>query len=821
MNRYFKFAALFLASCSLATTLFAKTVSETILHTFNQRPNGSQSQAGLVSDAAGNLYGTTLLGGSHGVVFRLSRNAHGQWTETVLHNFTGGYNGPDGETPGSAVTLDGAGNLYGVTLYGGSYGCGTVYKLAPVASGPWTETILHNFACNPTDGAYPSGSLIFDASGNLYGVTEIGGAGGCGDGYSIYGCGSVYELSPSSNGYVEHLLYSFGSESEANPAGPLAFDKSGNLYGTATSGGSGQDCSYYGCGTVFELAKGTSGWTESTIYDFNGTTDGDTPVSGVTFDPAGNMYVTTEGYWTYGSVIELSPSGGAWTETTLYNSSPNYASLYGGAVLDASGNIYATSLSYAQGTCTGVSCGQIFKLSPGSSGWTLTTLYTFTGGADGEAPYGTLLRNSAGDLYTTTAAGANGAGSVFKLAPASGGTWKGTALYDFPVIATEGTVPYSGLIADSAGNYYGTTTTGGTYSAGTVYKLSLNGTAWKETILYNFTGTNGDGADPLGNLLLDAEGNLYGTTELGGTFSSSYCNNVNAEQCGTVFKLSPNGNGTYTETILHSFTGSNGDGYAPPAGLIMDGSGNLYGTTKFGGAYGGGTAFELTPSSSGTWTETILASFGSTFSDAWAPSGPLARDSAGNLYGTSDSSENNNYPTVFRLAPSGSGYTESVVFTFSTQNSGSYPEGGLITDSEGNLYGTASRGGTNQGGLVYKLTPSSGTWTQTVLYNFTGVNGDGWSPDAALTFDVSGNLYGTTVYGGIYNGACQNGCGTVFQLTPNSNGTWHESVLHRFAAGKDGSLPWASVTVDSAGDVYGTASTSGAGNSGIVFEIKP
>jgi uncharacterized repeat protein (TIGR03803 family) len=818
MNRHFKFAALSLALCFLATTLFAKTVSETILHTFNQRPNGSQSQSGLVSDAAGNLYGTTVRGGAYGVVFRLSRNTHGQWTQTVLHNFTGGYDGPDGESPGSGVTLDSAGNLYGVTFSGGSYGCGSVYKLAPAASGPWTETILHNFACYPSDGATPDGSLIIDASGNLYGVTEIGGAGGCGDGYSTYGCGSVYELSPSSNGYVEHVLYSFGASIEGNPAGPLVFDKSGNLYGTAESGGTGQDCSYYGCGTIFELTKGTSGWAETTIYNFSGSTDGDTPVSGVTFDTAGNMYVTTEGYWTYGSVIELSPSAGSWSETTLYNANPNYASFYGAAVLDPSGNIYVASAYSIR--CVSA-CGQILELSPGSSGWTASVLYSFTGGTDGDAPYGTLLRDSAGDFYTTTSAGANGAGSVFKLAPASGGTWKGTALYDFPVVATEGTAPYAGLIADSAGNYYGTATTGGTYSAGTVYELSPNGTAWKETILYNFTGTNGDGADPLGNLVLDAEGNLYGTTELGGVFSSSYCNNVNAEQCGTVFKLSPNGNGTYTESILHIFTGANGDGANPPAGLIIDSNGNLYGTTKFGGIHGGGTAFELTPSSGGTWTETILASFGNGPTDAWAPSGPLTRDSAGNLYGTSDSSENSNYPAVFRLAPSGSGYTESVLFSFSTQNSGFYPEGGVILDSEGNLYGTASRGGIDEGGLVYKLTPSSGTWTQTIVYNFTGVNGDGWSPDAALTFDVYGNLYGTTVYGGIYNGACVIGCGTVFELSPNSNGTWHESVLHRFAAGKDGSLPWAPVTVDSAGDVYGTTSASGAGNSGVVFEIKP
>ncbi len=823
-----KFAALSLAAsltvCLLASVpATAKPISEQILHTFSQQPNGAQSQAGLIADAAGNLYGTTVRGGAHGVVFRLSRNSHGQWVETVLHNFTGGSAGPDGWSPAGGVTLDSAGNLYGATSYGGAYGCGTVYKLSPVASGPWKESILHNFACYPSDGQTPNGSVIFDASGNIYGVTDFGGSGGCGDDYTTYGCGAIYELSPSGNGYVQNILYSFNTNNyfEGNPAGPLAFDKSGNLYGTASGGGTGQGCYYYGCGTVFELTKGTSGWTETTLYDFTGISDGDTPVSGVTFDSTGNMYIATEGYWGYGSVIELSPNGSSWSETTLFDGNPNYASFYGGVVLDATGNVYVAS-AYS-GVC-GTACGQIIELSHGSSGWTESVLYSFTGGTDGEAPYSTLLRDSAGNLYTTTLAGANGAGSIFKLSPSTKGTWKGTVLYDFPVVATEGTVPYSGLVADSAGNYYGTTTTGGTSNSGTVFKISpaANG-GWTETVIYNFTGvygTSGDGAYPLGNLLIDSQGNIFGATQLGGIFSPSNCNVYNTEQCGAVFKLSPNGDSTYTESVIYSFTGTNGDGANPPAGLIMDSAGNLYGTTKLGGTHGGGIAFELSPSSGGTWTETILASFGASISDAWAPSGPLTLDSAGNLYGTSDSAMGNGYPTVFRLAPSGSRYAESVLFTFATQDEGYSPEGGVILDSEGNLYGTANRGGLDQGGLVYKLTPSAGTWTQTVLHTFTGVNGDGWYPEAGLTFS-NGALYGTTVYGGIYNGACSIGCGTVFSLQPNSNGTWSEAIWHRFTAGQDGSQPWGSVTIDAAGEIYGTASAAGNGAAGIVFRIQP
>ncbi len=808
----------------LASTFAVTPPTETILHTFSQEPNGAFSEAGLVADAAGNLYGTTNRGGAYGVVFRLSRNSQGKWAETVIHNFTGGNGGPDGSRPSTAVIFDAAGNLYGTTQSGGAHNCGTVFKLAPVASGPWKETILHAFACYPTDGASPAGSLIFDSAGNLYGVTNIGGSGGCGDGYSTYGCGAIYELSPTSGGYTETVIYSFPGNnfSEGNPAGRLAFDQSGNLYGTAQTGGPSSNCYYYGCGTVFQLTKGSAGWTESTIYSFGGLTDGDSPQSGVIFDSAGNLYGTTQGYWGYGSVFELSPnSDGSWSETTLYNSNIN-SWTYAGVVFDAAGNLYGTSVSGAPGS----NLGSIFELSHGSSGWTETTLYSFTGAKDGEVPFATPLRDSAGNLYVTTAAAGVGAGSVFELSPASGGTWTGTALYDFPV-TTEGLIPYSGLVADGAGNYYGTTTVGGTKSYGSVFKLTPNGTGgWKETILYNFlgtTGANGDGSFPIGNLLLDESGNIYGTTQLGGNVGQN-CFDVNAEQCGTVFKLSPNGNGTYTESILHYFTGyTNADGANPSAGLIMDESGNLYGTTKFGGVHDAGTAFMLAPTSSGPWTETILDSFGASITDATNPSGPLTRDSQGNLYGSADAIHSGGQATVFRLSPSGSSWTESILFTFATQNNGYDPEGGVILDSSGNLYGTAYRGGIYQAGLVYKLTPSSGTWTESVLYNFKAVDGDGGFPQAGLVFDGAGNLYGTTLYGGLYlNGLCNNiGCGTVFELSPASNGSWRERVLHRFAAAQDGVQPYAGVTLDSAGNAYGTASAAGAGASGIVFEIKP
>ncbi len=817
----------------LIFTIAASATSETIVHAFSQMPNGGYPRVGLISDAAGNLYGTTPKGGSYGVVFRLSRNSHGQWTETVLHNFTGGNTGPDGSFPQSALTFDAAGNLYGTTSNGGSYGCGVAFKLSPVATGPWKETIIHSFACYPVDGTGPSGSLIFDAAGNLYGVTSLGGNVACGDGYTVYGCGVVYELSPSAAGYKETILYNFGNANfgEANPAGPLTFDASGNLYGTAQSGGNAA-CSFYGgCGTVFKLTKTTSGWTESTIYNLTGGADGDTPSSGVFFDEAGNLYGTGAGYYGYGGVFILSPDAdGSWSETspfTFTSSNSGFSGTNGNVVRDSAGNLYGAAEAGGNTTCTNNGCGGIYELTDSSTGWKETNLYSFTDGTDGAKPMATLLRDSAGNLYSTTYQGGKGAGSVFKLSPGSQGTWTESTLYDFPVFK-EGTAPYAGLIPDGAGNYYGTTSTGGLNTSclywtgcGSVFKLTPNGSGgWTETVIYAFTGQNGDGIYPTGDLVLDSAGNLYGTTRTGGAVGS--CPNYD-DYCGTVFKLSPNGDGTWSESVIHAFTGYSSDGSNPFYGLVLDSAGNLYGTTTRGGTYDSGIAFELSPGSNG-WTETILHVFGAS-GDAAGPSSTLVIDAKGNLYGTA-SSDSNGVGAVYRLSPSGSGWTESLLYVFtagSNNSGGSSPQGNIVFDSAGNLYGAAIYGGSYGVGVVYKLTPtSSGSWTETLLYNFIGANGDGALPQGGVGFDSAGNLYGTTAYGGIYSGACTTtGCGTVFKLTPTSNGPWREQVLHRFSGGKDGSYPYANLVLDSAGNVFGTATASGTGNSGVIFEIKP
>ncbi len=270
------------------------------------------------------------------------------------------------------------------------------------------------------------------------------------------------------------------------------------------------------------------------------------------------------------------------------------------------------------------------------------------------------------------------------------------------------------------------------------------------------------------------------------------------------------------ETILHSFAGGT-DGATPIAGLVMDSSGNLYGTTYSYGSLGGGTVFKLTPGTGGAYTETILHSFaGGT--DGANPYAGLVMDSSGNLYGTTfGGGGSSSYGTVFRLTPAtGGSYIETILHSFAGGTDGANPYAGLVMDSSGNLYGTTeSGGGSSNHGTVFKLTPGTGgTYTETILNSFAGGT-DGVNPYAGVVMDSSGNLYGTTEYGGSSNS------GTVFKLTPGTGGTYTETILHSFAGGtNDGSYPFAGLVMDSSGNLYGTTQTGSSGGNGTVFEIN-
>ncbi|MGH6839303.1 MAG: choice-of-anchor tandem repeat GloVer-containing protein [Methylocella sp.] len=344
----------------------------------------------------------------------------------------------------------------------------------------------------------------------------------------------------------------------------------------------------------------------------------------------------------------------------------------------------------------------------------------------------------------------------------------------------DGADPEAGVIADSNGNVYGTTFAGGASDAGVVFKLSPGGTY---TVLHSFS-RGSDGRFPLAGLVADSSGNLYGTTDEGG---GSGCGGVG---CGVVFKLSPDG----TETVLHPFTGGS-DGANPLAGLIADSSGNLYGTTAFGGASGNGVVFKLSPSG----TETVLHAFSGFPSDGGTPEGGLIADSSGNLYGTTAIGGASGNGVVFKLSASG---TETVLYSFKGGSDGGTPVAGLIADSGGNLYGTTFAGGASNSGVVFKLSPSG---TETVLHSFSAAPSDGTNPRSGLIADSSGNLFGTTQEGGALGGVCPSGCGMVFKVTPSGT----ETVLYAFTGGSDGANPLAGLIADSIGNLYGTASRGG------------
>ena len=435
----------------------------------------------------------------------------------------------DPNTSYSDTTVQGGQTYYYVSTAVDSAGVESAYSNQTEAvipgGGSGSENALYNFA-GGSDPKLPYAGLIFDKAGNLYGTTEFGGTDNQ---------GTVFEVTPTSGGgWTETVLYNFtGSADGGQPYAALAFDASGNLYGTTNFGGSA-NCNL-GCGTVFKLTPGSSGWTESVIYTFTGGSDGREPSASVLVDTAGNLYGTT---------------------------------LLGGTI----GSVCSTG------------CGTVFKLANGSSGWTESVLYAFAGGADGASPYDSLAFDAAGNLYGTAyAGGASGGGTIFKLTPGSSG-WTESVLHSFTG-KYDGKYPYGKLILDASGNLYGTAFQGGGQGYGVVFELVPNTKGgWTEKVLHGFANT--PAGNPVAGLVMDGAGNLYGTTMLGASQTSC------GGGCGTLFKLSPVSGGPWTYKVVHSF-GQGIDGYHPTGDLVLDATGNMYGTTQAGGAQGSGLVFEI------------------------------------------------------------------------------------------------------------------------------------------------------------------------------------------------------------------------------------
>ena len=391
--------------------------------------------------------------------------------------------------------------------------CVTMTVTIPVLSAQ-TLTVLHNFT-GGVDGAYPDAGLTMDSSGNLYGTTF-------GAGYSNSN-GSVYKLTYKNGGWTFAPLHTFtGGDDGGLPYAGVTFGPDGTLFGTSSVGGA------HSQGTVFRLQplphfspNLLAPWVETVLYSFQGGNDGANPYGAVTFDQAGNIYGTT----------------------------------------------------YAGGGPRGGN-GTVYEMTPSGSGhWTENVIYSFSN-SDGSIPVSSLTLDNAGDLYgTTVAGGANGYGTIYELTYSAGSGWAQSFLYSFNANGVAN--PYVGLIFDPLGNLYGATADG----AGGIFKLTPSGDTWIYSLLYG-SGGGISACGARGNLVRDGEGNLYGTT---------YCDGSN----GTIFELIPI-NGRWTYTTLYYFTGGN-DGYWPSSNVVMDASGNLYGTTQSGGQYGYGVVWEITP----------------------------------------------------------------------------------------------------------------------------------------------------------------------------------------------------------------------------------
>jgi uncharacterized repeat protein (TIGR03803 family) len=354
--------------------------------------------------------------------------------------------------------------------------------------------------------------------------------------------------------------------------------------------------------------------------------------------------------------------------------------------------------------------------------------------------------------------------------------------------------------------------------------------ASSEIVIHQFNGP--DGTDPAGGLLIDADGNLYGTAQNGG--SGTACLNG----CGVVFKLTPIGNGHFKYYVIHNFL-SGQDGALPQTTLIMDAAGNLYGTTTQGGDgglntscfNGCGTVFMLSPSN-GRWSETVLHRFQGSV-DGRTPVDSVAMDGAGNLYGVTEFSDNSTpyIGEVFELSPGGDRWIFKTLHNFLPSSDGYFPLSGVVLDQAGNLYGNTQFGGNAAGcykqgcGVVYELSPAtSGDWTETILYEFPNLAGDpGSIPSGRVVLDSAGDIYGTAKYGGDATSNCtvQGGCGTVFKLS-NVGGTWQRTTLHFFGRDLgDGINPFGRLTLDAAGNVYGTTQYGGVNtNRGIVYKLS-
>ncbi len=736
---------------------------------------GANPIASLMLGTDGLLYGTTTNGGGarQGTIFRMATNGAAY---TVLHTFQGAA--ADGAQPGATVIEGSDGLLYGTTEYGGVSGYGTAYRMNKDGSG---YSVLYHFPTNAGVTAgyprYPAGALLEGSDGLLYGTARAGGSGNQ---------GAAYRLAKNGTGFT--VLHSFTTTDGYAPRGALLEGLDGWLYGATSLGGSPAVSAY---GTVFKMAKTGAGYAVLRSFSYAVGSEGVYVSPTIALSTDGYLYGTTRigGTNFDGVVFRLRTNGLDFSALHHFGTGASDGTgPVAGPILAGDGRLYGVT---ADGG--GVGAGAIFRVNTDGSSYQV--VYSFSDSAtSGAHPRARLIDSAAGVLYgTTIEGGAEGVGTAFRVQRDGGGH---AVLNSFTVSGGDGAYPAGGLMEASDGLLYGTTQNGGANLAGTIYRMSPQGS--NHAVLHSFSMTAGDGYLPMTSPVEGRDGVLYGTTWAGGSAGR-----------GTVYKINRNGSGY---TIVRSFLSTGGDG-AFPRGLLEASDGYFYGTTQLGGSNNVGTVFRM--ARDGT-SYSILRHFLTSGGDGRNPYASLIEGTDGLLYGTTYSGGSvGTNGTVFRLQRSGASYLVLQQFQGGASD-GRNPFGPLLEGSDGALYGTCYQGGVNgTNGAIYRLNKSGSGYQ--VLHNFGTIAGNGRRPTGRLAEGTNGAIYGSTMGGGSFEQ------GTLFRLEKDGSRYlmfrsfhWQSGTVYR-----DGAHPIGGLIRGVGGMLYGAAMEGGELGLGSVFRITP
>ena len=750
---WFCFFLLVIPTISFAQVSFERVRSFGFLQQLGTSPN-----AGVIEGSDGRLYGTTYSGGqsSVGVVYRVSKDGTGYST---LYQFTG-TNG-DGSHPVAEVLEASDGALYGTTRDAGTNDNGTVFKINKDGSG-YTHLLRFD---GGAQGSSPNAALIELNDGKLYGSGNLGGSAGF---------GNLFRL--SKNGSNFEVLHNFtGSSTDGKePVGRLLKGSDGALYGTTYRGGTN------GQGVVFKINPDGTGF--SVLHSFVSATDGQNPFAGLVEGSDHLLYGTASAGGTYGQGTLFSVATNGASFAVLHHFGPNGGDgqePVAGLVQGPGGALYGS-------TFTGGDFinGLIFKINPNGSGYAI--LHQFNGGVkdEGYRPEGVLWLSGDGAFYGTTShGGLANVGTLFKMNADGSGYAR---LRSCTRSGGDAATLYARMFQAGDGALYGMSTDGGAYEAGAAFKLNSDGSGY--SILHSFSWETDDASNPYGTFVEGNGGALYGTTGYGG-----------GSNMGTIFKINKDGSGY---NILRRFTGVVGTGAHPSTGLLAAGDGKFYGRLTSGGDGDAAALYRVNNDGSNF---AIVFSFDQTGDFLSSPDPNLIEGADGALYSANYGDGPTYDGTVWKVNKDGTAF--QVLHTFSETNGDGYlPDGGLLQDKDGTLYGTTSSGGTFDGGTVFKLNPDGSGYA--IVHHFNPTNSDGSWPKGDLLAAPGGILLGVTYQGGINN------YGVIYALGTNGS---HYTVLRRLNQ-SDGTYP-TSLTGIRDGAIYGTAAAGGDLDLGTLFRM--